>query len=97
MENINKLDITVIDTSSELHNWVDFICIHPPRCIGLDTEFERRTTHRPILSLIQICVGDRITLIDARCIDDIHYFKKILIHPGIVKNFTFCRSGFRDF
>ena len=54
--------------------------------IGLDTEFIRESTYRPILALIQISLpSGEIYLIDPLCINDRTYISKILENPRIIK------------
>lgn len=80
----NLFNIELIQDQTSFEQWVTSVLSTPPICMALDTEFERRTTHRPILSLVQVCIGDHVTLIDALAVD-IKAFESILNVPHIVK------------
>ena len=56
------------------------------REIGLDTEFIRESTYRPILALIQISLPNgEIYLIDPQKIIDIQAIINIITNPNILK------------
>ena len=53
--------------------------------IALDTEFIRRDTYWPILSLIQIATRDAIYIIDAKSITELDVLWDVIYSPDIVK------------
>ncbi len=53
--------------------------------VAVDTEFVRRTTYYPILSLIQIAFNKQIYLIDAIAIEDISPILDVINNPKIKK------------
>ena len=74
----------LIDSDKKLDNLLSKIeeCAE----IGLDTEFIRESTYRPILALIQISLpNDEIYLIDPQKIKDINSIAKIISDPNIIK------------
>ncbi len=62
------------------------------KIIGLDTEFDWRTTYFPVLSLIQISTHDHIYLIDCLKINPAKILKKYLESKDILKIFHSARS-----
>ena len=70
----------LIDSDKKLHNLLSKI--EDCKEIGLDTEFIRESTYRPILALIQISLAnDEIYLIDPQKIRDISGISKITSDP----------------
>ena len=66
----------LIDSDKKLHNLLSKI--EDCKEIGLDTEFIRESTYRPILALIQISLAnEEIYLIDPQKIKDISGISKI--------------------
>ena len=74
--------ITYIQSDNELRDIVDKLQF--PR-IALDTEFVRKDTYYPQLSLIQLAVAGRVFLIDIPKISDFHPITKLLTNPHIEK------------
>ncbi len=64
------------------------------RVLAIDCEFDRRTTFYPNLSLIQICDGKKIWIIDGLKIKKFDSLKKILEDESIIKVF---HSGQQDY
>ena len=74
----------LIDSDKKLHNLLSKI--EDCKEIGLDTEFIRESTYRPILALIQISLAnEEIYLIDPQGIKDISGISKITSDPKIIK------------
>ena len=74
----------LIDSDKKLHNLLSKI--EDCKEIGLDTEFIRESTYRPILALIQISLAnEEIYLIDPQEIKDISGISKITSDPKIIK------------
>ncbi|MEL0258279.1 MAG: ribonuclease D, partial [Gammaproteobacteria bacterium] len=74
----------LVDSDKKLNNL--FLKIKDYQEIGLDTEFIRESTYRPILALIQISLpDDDIYLIDPLSISDIDLINEILVDNNIVK------------
>ena len=74
----------LIDSDKKLHNLLSKI--EDCKEIGLDTEFIRESTYRPILALIQISLAnEEIYLIDPQKIKDISGISKITSDPKIIK------------
>ena len=74
----------LIDSDKKLHNLLSKI--EDCKEIGLDTEFIRESTYRPILALIQISLANgEIYLIDPQKIKDISGISNITSDPKIVK------------
>ena len=74
----------LIDSDKKLHNLLSKI--EDCKEIGLDTEFIRESTYRPILALIQVSLADEeIYLIDPQKIKDISGFAKVTSDPNIIK------------
>lgn len=74
----------LVDSDKKLNNL--FLKIKDYQEIGLDTEFIRESTYRPILALIQISLpDDDIYLIDPLSISDSDLINEILIDNNIVK------------
>ena len=72
----NKKTIYLIDSEDE----IDFL-IHSlvnKKIIGIDTEFDWRTTYFPVLSLIQIAIKNKIFLIDCLKCKNLKKLKDIL-------------------
>ncbi len=60
--------------------------------IGIDTEFDWRTTYFPKLSLIQVSLKRKIFIIDCEKINDFKDFKFILENKSVLKIFHSVRS-----
>ncbi len=73
---INKKPIYLID-SEEDFNFLIF-SLKNEEILGIDTEFDWRTTYFPILSLLQIAVKDKIFLIDCLQSKNLKNLKNIL-------------------
>ena len=74
----------LIDSDKKLHNLLSKI--EDCKEIGLDTEFIRESTYRPILALIQISLAnEEIYLIDPQKIKDISGISNITSDPKIIK------------
>ena len=74
----------LIDSDKKLRNLLSKI--EDCKEIGLDTEFIRESTYRPILALIQISLAnEEIYLIDPQKIKDISGISKIISDPKIIK------------
>jgi ribonuclease D len=67
-------------------------CLEEESLIGLDTEFDWRTTYFPKLSLLQISTESKILLIDCIKCKDLKYLKKILENPNTLVIFHSSRS-----
>lgn len=69
---------------------VDFIApfkAHPPKVLGVDTEFMRRTTYWPKLCLIQLAFDDVICTVDPLSDIDLSSLKPFFTNPNIAKVF----------
>ena len=74
----------LVDSDKKLDNLLSKIKECPE--IGLDTEFIRESTYRPILALIQIALpDDDIYLIDPLSISRVDLVNDVLIDNNIVK------------
>lgn len=63
--------------------------------VALDTEFERRNTYYPILSLVQIATEDsRVYAVDCLAAKDISPIKQLLLAPQLIK---IVHAGMQDF
>ena len=69
-------EIYLID-SEEHFDFLRF-CLEKEKYLGLDTEFEWRSTYYPILSLLQIATLDKIFLVDCIKCKNLKWLKKIL-------------------
>ncbi len=75
-----------IDQNSQLQSLCGYIADHD--VIAVDTEFVRRDTYYPILSLIQIAAKGRIYVVDCISSDiDLSSIYDIIANPGIKKIF----------
>jgi ribonuclease D len=72
----NKKTIYLIDSEEDV-NFLIF-SIENEKILGIDTEFDWRTTYFPILSLLQIATRDKIFLIDCLQCKNLKNLKKIL-------------------
>ena len=72
----NKKTIYLIDSDEDK----DFVIFHleKEKILGLDTEFDWRTTYYPVLSLLQISSTDKIFLIDCIKCKKLDYLKELL-------------------
>lgn len=79
----SALPVDYIDTDAALIE----ACARWQHCpaLALDTEFERVRTFSPILALVQVCDGARISLIDAPAIKNWTAFAALLSAAGIEK------------
>lgn len=85
----------LIDSREKL----DFLCskLEQQKLIALDTEFVRRTTYYPKLSLIQIADTDgNISIIDVTKVD-LESFKNLLLNDGVKKIFHAPLQDFENF
>ena len=82
--------IFIVDNSEEL----DYLDEELSRAdiVGLDTEFDWRTTYFPKLSLIQIVANSKLFLIDCLKIDPSKVLKKYLESKNCLKIFHSVRS-----
>lgn len=72
----NKKTIYLIESDSDIDYLI--FSIKNESILGIDTEFDWRTTYFPILSLLQIATLDKIFLIDCIKCKDLKSLKKIL-------------------
>ena len=72
----NKKTIYLIDSEDDV-NFLIF-SIENEKILGIDTEFDWRTTYFPILSLLQIATKDKIFLIDCLQCKNLKNLKNIL-------------------
>lgn len=88
-----KFDI--IDNSSDLEQ----VCRQARECdqVMLDTEFVRTRTFFPQLGLIQLYDGERLSLIDPTCIDDLSAFKALLQDTSVLKVLHACGEDLEVF
>ena len=82
--------IFIVDNSEELDNLDEELS--KAEIIGLDTEFDWRTTYFPKLSLIQIVANSKLFLIDCLKIDPSKVLKKYLESKNCLKIFHSVRS-----
>ena len=82
--------IFIVDNSEELDNLDEELS--RADIIGLDTEFDWRTTYFPKLSLIQIVANSKLFLIDCLKIDPSKVLKKYLESKNYLKIFHSVRS-----
>ena len=82
--------IFIVDNSEELDNLDEELS--KADIIGLDTEFDWRTTYFPKLSLIQIVANSKLFLIDCLKIDPSKVLKKYLESKNCLKIFHSVRS-----
>ena len=74
----------LIDSDEKLNNFL--FKIEECKEIGLDTEFIRESTYRPILALVQISLPNgEIYLIDPLKLTDIQAIIKIISNPNLLK------------
>jgi ribonuclease D len=85
-----KKDIYLIDSEDEK----DFLIFYleEENFLGIDTEFDWRTTYFPRLSLLQIATSNKIFLIDCIKCKNLNYLKKILENPKKLIIFHSSRS-----
>ncbi len=69
-------DIYLIE-SEEHYDFLDFY-LKKEKYLGVDTEFEWRSTYYPILSLLQIATFDKIFLVDCLKCKNLKWLKRIL-------------------
>ena len=85
-----KKDILYIDSEED---WSLFKnSVENENIVGIDTEFDWRTTYLPILCLIQLSTKDRIFLLDCNNLKSFKNLKKILESDSIMKIFHSIRS-----
>ena len=72
----NKKTIYLIDSEDDV-NFLIF-SLENEKILGIDTEFDWRTTYFPILSLLQIATKDKIFLIDCLLCKNLKNLKNIL-------------------
>jgi ribonuclease D len=82
--------IFIVDNSEELDNLDEELS--RANIIGLDTEFDWRTTYFPKLSLIQIVANSKLFLLDCLKIDPSKVLKKYLESKNCLKIFHSVRS-----
>ncbi len=102
---LNKKNSFYIDSQNELEDLVDLIEDHG--IIGLDTEFTRRKTYYPILSIIQIAVfkkgkilpikKPKIYVIDCLADIDLSSFFALISNPYIIKILHSARQDLQIF
>ena len=73
---INKKPIYLIDSEEDFNYLILFL--KNEEILGIDTEFDWRTTYFPILSLLQIATKDKIFLIDCLQLKNLKNLKNIL-------------------
>lgn len=79
-----SVSYNLVSTPADLAALCALILSDLPEKIGLDCEFNRRTTYWPELCLVQISVGKNIFLIDPFS-TDINQLFSVLRHPQILK------------
>ena len=85
-----KREILYIDSQE---NWNLFIDNKKKtNVLGIDTEFDWRTTYFPILSLIQVSTKRTVFIIDCKEIENFKEFKSILENKSVLKIFHSVRS-----
>jgi len=67
------------------------------KILSMDTEFQRRTTYYPILSIIQISAKHECFIVDALSDVDLDPIRKLLINPDIIKIFHSAQQDFEIF
>tara|TARA_A100001011_G_C14298615_1_gene839679 strand:- start:989 stop:1837 length:849 start_codon:yes stop_codon:yes gene_type:complete len=85
-----KNPIFYIDCESELNEILEELSLE--KIIGIDTEFDWRSTYYPNLSLIQISTNKKILLIDCLKLNCLSKFKCIFENKKIIKVFHSIRS-----
>ena len=85
-----KKDIYLIDSDQDK----DFVIfsLQDESILGIDTEFDWRTTYFPVLSLLQIATPTKIFLIDCISCKNLSYLKRILENPKKLIIFHSSRS-----
>lgn len=83
-----------INTNEQLLGFVDEILHAQIKWLAIDTEFERRNTYFPALSLIQFATPNQTWVIDALAEIDFKPLEKILENPNILK---VLHAGDQDF
>lgn len=83
-----------INTSKELLSFTEEILNGEVKWLAIDTEFERRTSYFPALSLMQFATPNQTWVIDALAEIDFEPLQKILENPNILKVF---HAGDQDF
>ena len=76
-----------ITATEELAGLIAPFHAHPPKVIGVDTEFMRRTTYWPKLCLIQLALDDVICTIDPLGDVDLKLLTPLLTNPHVPKVF----------
>ena len=85
-----KKSIFFIDSKE---GWNFFVSkLKKEKLIGIDTEFDWRTTYLPKLCLIQISTIDEIFILDCLALDNFYELKLILEDKSILKIFHAVRS-----
>lgn len=83
-----------INTNKELLKLIDELLVSSITWIALDTEFERRNTYFPMLSLLQLATENKVWVIDALSGIDLKPLQKIFENPKILKVW---HAGDQDF
>jgi ribonuclease D len=85
-----KKDIYLIDSDQDK----DFVIfsLEDESILGIDTEFDWRTTYFPVLSLLQVATPTKIFLIDCISCKNLSYLKHILENPKKLIIFHSSRS-----
>lgn len=89
----NKKTIYLIDSEDDINFLI--VSLENEQILGIDTEFDWRTTYFPILSLIQIAIKDKIFLIDylqCKNLKKLKNLKKILEDQDLLIVFHSSRS-----
>ncbi|MDG3087494.1 ribonuclease D [Vibrio hannami] len=89
------MNFTIIDNTSALEE----ACELARQCdqVMLDTEFVRTRTYYPQLGLIQLFDGERLSLIDPLCIDDLSSLKSLLTDSSVLKVLHACGEDLEVF
>jgi ribonuclease D len=85
-----RKNIFYVDTKEKFDIALDLICQHKE--IGIDTEFDWRTTYLPKLSIIQISTRKNIFIIDCLSLNNFKKLKIVLEDKEILKIFHSVRS-----
>lgn len=83
-----------INTNEELLNLIEELLSSSITWIAIDTEFERRDTYFPMLSLLQLATENKVWVIDALSGIDLKFLQKIFENPKILKVW---HAGDQDF
>ncbi len=82
------MDWTWIDDDKSLHHLLDDVA--GASAVAVDTEFMRERSFFPRLALLQICVGEKVFLIDPLEVKDLRPLKHFFTNKDVVKIFHAC-------